>query len=136
MNDIFSRTVAPGVEQRIVEQVSVRISQTRVRHARIRGAFNSVVAIVAAIGFVPTIQYVSTQAYASGFSGYASLFISDTAYAFANLKTMLLSLAESVPIFGVAFALGILIVFGISLRHVARATIALRTNVRHAHALA
>lgn len=110
--DVFSATLSAETEHRIEARVQARIERARVFRMRMRGAADSAIAAAAIVGLVPATSYISSQAAASGFSGYASLFITDTGYAFSNLKGILLSLAESMPTLGILLALGTLIVFG------------------------
>ena len=115
------------------DKVMVRIEHTHIVRMRIRGTIHGTIVIASIIGFIPTVQYISAQTSASGFADYASLFLSDTSYAFAHLKTVVLPLAESMPVLDIALALGIILVFGNSLKRSLSSLSTLSSLQSHTH---
>ncbi len=92
------------------DKIMIRISRARLVRTHVRGAVHGGIFLASIIGFVFVVRYGSSQAYNSGFYEYASLFISDTSYAFSHLKSMFLSLAESIPLLDISFAMTIALI--------------------------
>jgi hypothetical protein len=98
------------------DKVMARIEHTRLIHTRIRGSAHIFISLASVVAFFVTANYILYQSYNSGFSEYASLFISDTAYAFSNFKMVALSLLESMPIVSITLAFVTLFIFANSLK--------------------
>lgn len=104
----------------IIESVMVRIQSTRLRNMRIHLIGYSLVCVSAFFATIPaTIWLVNATKY-SGFYQYLSLFVSDSSVAFANWKSLMLSMAESLPILETALVLGTILIFANMLRSIAR----------------
>jgi hypothetical protein len=81
------------------------VAHAQIVRAQHRAYGYASVAIVALVALVPAFQYAHGQATSSGLYDYLSLFISDSAYVFSNLKTSLFSIMESVPVGGAVLVL-------------------------------
>jgi hypothetical protein len=82
-------------------------------------AVHIVCGLGAIAGFVPAVRYMLDGIRQSGFSEYASLIISDSAYVFSHLREFALSLAGSVPITAVIIAVALFTIFVNSLFRIA-----------------
>lgn len=71
--------------------------------------YGSVFALALA-GFVPTAKFLKQSLTSTGLFSYVSLLFSDTYYALANWKCLLLSIANSFPVIGASIALTLILV--------------------------
>lgn len=94
--------VMPDMEAsaRINAEVMRRISRARLGRARLHLVLHGAVALLAAVAFVPVMNLLLGEAAGSGFSAYLSLVMSDWSAAFANLGSLIMSMAESAPLAG------------------------------------
>lgn len=106
----------------LCERVLGAVSRERVRILRMRLVFSSCAALASLIGVVSAASMLVSAMAASGFSAYASLFISDGSLVPAFGSSFLLSLAESLPGPEVALALFLIAVLIQSLRVLARSS--------------
>jgi hypothetical protein len=96
-----------------------RIARRRLMTARAWAAWHGLLIFVAAVAFVPALQYTLARSASSGFNYYASLFASDGAHLAGSWNSLALSLAESAPVLDSIFVLAAFFVFAYSARKMA-----------------
>jgi hypothetical protein len=96
--------------------VMLHIADAETHRFRRRIVFFAGLAMIAAASFVPAWRELSRELSSSGFSSFLSLLSSDTASFLADWKEFLMSLLESLPVFGLAAVLGALFTLLSSLR--------------------
>jgi ABC-type phosphate/phosphonate transport system permease subunit len=101
----------------------LRLERERRRAFRIRIALAGSIGLAALAAFVPAWNFLSSEAAQSGFAQFASLVFSDFSVVTAYWKDFLLSLLESLPVYGSLAVLGSLFAFGLSLRSLSNAII-------------
>ncbi len=103
-------------EEHVYYEVTRHMTERRLSTARTKVSLYGFFLICAAAILIPVFAYVSSVAAASGFTGYLSLIGSDGADLAGSWGSLMLSLAESVPVLGIALALGILALLGYLIR--------------------
>jgi hypothetical protein len=112
---LFTEITPPGgLTQAILWRIEVE--QRRVAQFRFIGM--GVLAGFSAIAMVPTAQYTMAEFYQSGFYQYSSLILSDGGSILPYWRELMMTLAESAPIFGATLSLGLIFVLFVSLQSV------------------
>jgi hypothetical protein len=104
----------------LCERICEAILHERERHERTRLVFSSLTGISSLAGLMLALPALIAASRASGFSSFASLFISDSDLIMAHFSTFGLSLLEALPGFEVTITLFLLAVFLVSLQNFVR----------------
>jgi len=107
---LFSNITQEQEPVGIFNAVTYRIEHYRAVQARVYLAVHISFITVAIIGFVPAIQYMTTESTNSGFMQYVSLIISDGSLVLNNWKEFSLLIAESLPLIGSIACVGALFI--------------------------
>lgn len=95
-----------------------KIEEEKVKSARQKAFFSSIVSIFSLISLFETGQYLATELYRTGFYDYASLLISDLSSISYFWREFAISLAESLPVSGFVLLFGIIAVFLVSTKFI------------------
>jgi len=104
----------------LCERICGAILRERERHERTRLVFSSLTGIASLAGLILSLPALVSASSASGFSTFASLFISDSDLVSAHLSTFGLTLLEALPGFEVSVTLLLLSIFLVSLQNFVR----------------
>lgn len=102
--------------QGLYHAVLARIAYEKRRAARLQFACFGAVALLSFIALVPAFGYAAQEFSQSSFKQYLSLFFSDSAIAIGYWKEFSLSLADSLPLFGITLVLSMLFALVSSLK--------------------
>lgn len=120
MEDDFKKIFLNFKDQDIPEffyrAIFSRIQARKILLAKIRLAVFGSSLLFSLIAIVPVLKYLSAEFYESGFYSYLSLIFSDSSVVFQNWKEIILSLAESAPILGIAIFLAVIFILLSSLK--------------------
>jgi hypothetical protein len=104
----------------LCERICEAILHERARHERTRLVFSSLTGISSLVGLMLALPALVSAASASGFSTFASLFISDQDLILSHFSSFGLTLLEALPGFEVTVTLFLLAVFLVSLQNFVR----------------
>ncbi|MDO8555206.1 MAG: hypothetical protein Q7R75_01420 [bacterium] len=90
--------------------ILAKIEFEKKRIARVKLAIFGITALVFVFALIPIYKYTAQEFYNSGFLEYLSVLFSDGNIAAAYWKEMLLSLAESLPLFSLTATLSVVFV--------------------------
>ena len=115
MKDTYAQLMSLLTPQEPSDKASFAI-MARVRRAeasrlRFRAWAFGAAAFAAIFAFIPLVVAAGSALAQSGFYQYASLIVSDGAYAFANWKDLMLSMADALPVTTLSFCFASLLVF-------------------------
>jgi hypothetical protein len=91
--------------KKLYGDILTRIAQEQRRIERLHAAFLGAVTICSFIVLIPAFQFTLQELSQSGFTRYLSLLFSDSAVVTTYWKEFALSLAESLPLFGITLLL-------------------------------
>ena len=105
----------------LLDGIMLRINEVRrLKKARIRAAFFGTVFLAALIALVPAWQEFYAEFTQSGFLQFISLLFSDAGVIASYWQELLISLAESLPVFGISAILASVFGILISLKFLTR----------------
>ncbi len=126
MHQNGSRSCITGMDshdEQLLDRIMVRIVRIRTFRRRVRAISFGTLGVAALVAIVPAWRELSAEAARSGFLQYASMALSDPAFAVTAWKDFLIVLAESIPAFGIAALAASILTFGASVRSFARAAV-------------
>lgn len=100
---------------KLVDSIFARIIETKRKNARRRSIFYVSVACLSLIAFIPATRFAISEFYRTGFYDYLSLAVTDSSTILLSWKEFLLSLADSLPVIAITFALSVIFTFAGSL---------------------
>ncbi len=106
-----------GLLDKIILRIDVEKKRRTVRFGV--GLFG-VLAVAAVVAFIPALGELQSEMAGSGFSQFFSLIFSDTQVVLTYWREFVLSLVESMPLFGMTVVLGSVLVFLASVKFLVR----------------
>lgn len=126
---LFGQMKEERPSAQLLHTVLLRVEEERLRVAKVKLFFSGIFTIASLGAFVPVLRYAGAELASSGFLQYFSLLFSDSATIISFWKEISLSLAETLPVFGVALIFAVLLALLSSLKILAESFASL--SARH-----
>ena len=96
---LFKNIPEEQPSENIVSNVMVLVEHAEVRRVRIQTLVHGTFSVAIVGACIPAFTYLATNATNSGFFQYISLFTTDSTYVISHAKDVILSIADSLPVF-------------------------------------